>query len=1175
MTSIASFLIKLKNQGIKLWLEDQSLRYSAPRRVITPELATEIQAYKSEIIAFLQQNYAVNSPPLFISKVDRTNTDLSLSFAQQRLWFLDQLEGMNDNYNISQALKFQGVLNLKALEKALNQIIERHEVLRTNFQVKNDLPVQVIRPHHPIEIPVIDIENLSEKEQSIKISQLINEEAEISFDLAKDLLLRAKIIRLKKKEHIFLLTMHHIVSDGGSLGILIDELSTIYQAECESKPANLKPLLVQYVDFALWQKRHLTGENLAKNLNYWQQKLADVPPLLPLATDYPRPPIQSFRGDTVRFYINQELTAKIRNLSRQEKTTLFITILTAFKILLSYYSQQDDIIVGSPINNRNRQEVEPLIGFFVNNLVLRSKIDLSLDFYTLLKQVHQTSLEAYQYQELPFEKLVEELNPERNLSYTPIFQVMLGFNNNEFRSWNLPGLEISSFPLERKTAKFDLTLFIRETPSRLEANLQYSTDLFKRSTIERMIEHFQILLEQITTNPHQSISKLSILTVTERQQILGEWNQTQSEYIPQPFPKLFELQAQKTPHEIAVIFEQKKLTYHELNTQSNQLANYLKKLGVKTETFVGIYLERSLEMLIALLAILKAGGVYIPLDTNYPLERIAYMINDSQLQYIVTKENLLTQLPSSNANIICWETIPPTPLNPPLLREEFDSPQPPLLREETTPPTPLTKIDPSTFRPPLTKGGSGGVNLENLAYVIYTSGSTGNPKGVQISHKSLTNLLQSMLFSLNVTKEDIFLALTTISFDIAAIELYLPLILGAKLVIASSEVALDPTLLLQQMEEQQITVIQATPATWQNLVQVGWDQTRSKPLKILCGGEALSKQLAQELLKRSPQVWNLYGPTETTIWSTTYKIETIPDNPSSNIPLGRPINNTHIYILDSFLNPVGIGIVGELYIGGNGLAKGYWNLPQLTTEKFIPNPFGEGKLYKTGDLVRYLEDGNIEFLGRKDNQVKLRGFRIELGEIEAVLKQHPSVLDVAVILWGEEIQDKHLVAYVVSQDLSTTTKPLVDFLQQKLPMYMIPSAFVFLPQLPLTLNGKIDRLSLPDPDPNHYSTSNKEFTPPQTPIQETLVQIWQEVLKLEQVGIDDHFFELGGHSLLATQIISRINSNFGIKFPLKDLFENPVLKDLAEHIELISWLNSDSDQGFEQNLPSNYQSVIL
>jgi amino acid adenylation domain-containing protein len=1109
MKSLIDFLSELRSLDIELWLDNGRLRYSAPSGTLNSSILAQLRERKEEIIYFLKP---INSEIQEHIQPTPRNEDLSLSFAQQRLWFLDQLEGVNDNYNLFQALQIQGSLNLPALEKAINGIIERHEVLRTNFPIKGEYPLQAIASYELQKIPVIDLQELSEEEQTFQVEKLINQEAQTPFDLTKDILLRSKIICLGEQSHILLLTMHHIASDGGSFSILTKELSSLYEAECLGKPYPLAPLSIQYADFAVWQRKCLTGAVLEKHLTYWKKQLADVTPLLSLPTDYPRPPLQSFQGDTFHFSLDQELELKLRNLSQKEGTTLFITILTAFKILLWYYSSQEDIVVGSPITNRNRPEIEPLIGFFVNNLVLRTKIDANLNFCELLQKVHRTTLEAYEHQDLPFEKLVEELKPERNLSYSPLFQVMLAFNNNEAKTWNLPGLKISPLPINNKTAKFDLILSIRETSQKLLASWEYNTDLFKNSTIERMTEHFQVLLKEFVSNPLQPISQLSLLTATESQQILRDWNQTQSNYVYQPVYKLFEAQAEKTPAQIAVIFQEQKLTYGELNQKVNQLAHYLQKLGVKSETLVGVYVQRSLEMLITLLGILKAGGTYLALDHSYPQQRIAYMLEDSQPFLLLTSKELLSRLPDYHGKIIVWEKD----------REEIESQSKDNLISE--------------------------INLSNLAYLIYTSGSTGNPKGVQISHQSLTNLLQSMLMALGLTPKDVLLAITTISFDIAAVELYLSLIIGAKLVIASTEVTLDGQQLQKAIAQHQVTVMQATPTTWQMLIQAGWQSNTETRLKILCTGEALSQQLAQELIGRSEQVWNLYGPTEATIWSTTYHVENLPDNSSSYIPIGRPLANTEIYILNRYLKPLPIGIRGELYIGGKGIARGYLNRKKLTAEKFMNNPYGKGKLYKTGDLAKYLEDGNIEFLGRIDNQVKLRGFRIELGEIEANLNHYPQIKESIVIAKENEQGDKYLVAYLINKDKDNQPKikELREFLGQKLPDYMIPSAFVFLDQFPLTPNGKIDKRELPEPD--FQSSKEEKFIAPRNEIEIKLAKIWQEVLRREKIGINDNFFALGGHSLSATQVVSRIRHIFGTEFPLKYLFEFPTIRELGDRL---------------------------
>jgi amino acid adenylation domain-containing protein len=1048
-------------------------------------------------------------PTNLIKPQSRNSNSFPLSFAQKRLWFIDQLEPGNPFYNIPGAVQLEGNLNIPALEQSLNEIVQRHEILRTTFTTVEGQPVQVIAPSLHLTIPVIDLSKLAFPEQEVE--KLISQETLCSFDLERGPLVRVRLLQLSQTQYVMLFTLHHIIADGWSMGLLVDELATLYPAFCAGELSPLPKLPIQYADFAVWQQNWLQGEVWEKQLNYWKEQLNNIS-ILSLPTDKPRPAIPSFRGATQSFILPKDLTEALKSLSRRAGVTLFMTLLAAFKVLLHRYTGQDDICIGSPIANRNRAEIEKLIGFFVNSLVLRTDLSGNPTFLELLSRVKEVTLEAYAHQDLPFEKLVEELQPERNLNYNPLFQVAFQLQNTPAQTLELPELTLSSLNQNgAQTAKFDLDLSLAETNEELIGHLEYSTDLFEPATIARMVEHLQTLLNGIVANPENKISELPLLSAAEQQQLLIEWNQTQRTWGQDLcIHQLIELQAKKTPDAVAVVFQEQELTYGELNQRANQLAQYLRYLGVKADTLVGICVERSLEMLVGLLGILKAGSAYVPLDPAYPQERLALMLEDAQVQVLLTQNKLVNNLPTHDAQIICldtdWQNITNQILNS----------QPPIL------------------------------NSSNLAYVIYTSGSTGKPKGVQITHASVVNFLQSMQYQPGLTASDTLLAVTSISFDIAALELYLPLICGARLILLSREVAMDGEQLSQYLTHTGATVMQATPATWRMLLASGW--VGSSQLKILCGGEALACDLAKQLLEKGTAVWNLYGPTETTIWSTVYQVAN-ESLSKSLVSIGRPIANTEIYILDSYLQPVPIGVPGELHIGGVGLARGYLNRPDLTTEKFVSTNFSQ-RLYKTGDLVRYLADGTIEYIERIDNQVKLRGFRIELGEIESILRQYTAVQEAVVIAREDVPGNKLLVAYIVAKspsDESQLRLKLRQYLQSKLPNFMIPSAFMLLDKLPLTPNGKVDRKSLPTPDTSQLETET-DYTTPRNSIEEKLVAIWSEVLGVERVGIYDNFFNLGGHSLLATQVMSRVRDELNCTVPLRALFESPTVAGLADII---------------------------
>ena len=1229
MTTV-KFLASLNNLGIKIWIEDNQLRYRAPKGVMTSALKQELVERKAEIIAFVKE---AKTPQQFTSEPIlpvKRDSNLPLSFPQQRMWFLYQLDSQTPFYNENLQLRIIGALNVSALEQSLNEIIRRHEALRTIFPTVDGFAVQRIIPTLAVNVTVVDLQGLKPDE----VQQIIIKEVRQPFDLSKPPLLRVSLLRLEPEFHLLILTIHHIIMDGWSMGIFIKELSALYQAFSTGSPTPLSELTIQYGDFTIWQRQWLTEEVQQQQLDYWKQQLADAPVLLELPTDYPRPSVQTFSGAIKQFKLNSNLTFQLKSLSQKLGTTLFVTLLAAFNSLLHRYSGQDDICIGSPFANRNRTEIEPLIGFFVNTLVLRTQIKENPSFSDFITQVQQVVLDAYAHQDVPFEQVVEVLQPARSPSYNPLFQVMFALENISLDALDLADISMTPEIIEQDTAKFDLNLLMFETQQGIIGSLEYNTDLFNETTIARMVGHFETLLEGIVANPQQRVSQLPLLTQYEQHQLLFELNNTTKDY---PHDKcihqLFEEQVERSPDAVAVVFKGEQLTYQELNTRANQLANYLRTLGVKAETLVGICVERSLDMVVGLLGILKAGGAYVPLDPNYPNERLSFMLSDAQVSVLLTQQQLVAGLPKHEAVVVCLDTD-------------------------------RHHIGKHCHKNLITE-----VTSNNLAYTIYTSGSTGKPKGVQILHSAVVNFLCTMRHQPGITADDILLGVTTFTFDIAALEIFLPIIVGATLAIAKHEVAVDGKQLLDFLFSSGATIMQATPATWQLLLEAGWQN--SHQLKILCGGEALPQKLADRLLARSTSLWNLYGPTETTIWSLISEVK-----PKEGlISIGHSIANTEVYILDRHQQPVPIGVPGELHIGGVGLARGYLNRPDLTKEKFISNPFsskpGE-RLYKTGDKARYLPDSNIEYLGRIDNQVKIRGFRIEVGEIEAVLGQHPDVVQAMVICREDTPGNKRLVAYIVSnlipervpyqsecqleldgniiklhtEDISsggvsllgmpaitegkrkrvrlnlllpgeseprwlsgtaawsrpphagiqfnlsateqaevensityllstqglwktlqrTVTGNLRKYLKQKLPDYMMPSAFVLMKALPLTPNGKVDRRTLPTPDNSVRELENK-FIAPSTSIEAKLAAIWAEVLGLQQISINDNFFELGGHSLLATQIISRIRETFSIEIPLRTFFESPTIFSLAEVIEKVE--NFELDKQCNSQIKAN------
>ncbi|MHC5769303.1 MAG: non-ribosomal peptide synthetase [Nostoc sp.] len=1049
------------------------------------------------------------------------------SFAQQRLWFLDQLAPGNPFYNVSTALHLTGSLNFTALKQTFNEIVRRHETLRTRFVMVEQQPVQAIpaescanAPSLTIPLPLIDLRNFDSPERDTRVQQIVTQEAQHPFNLTTGPLLRVKLLQLDEAEYLLLLNLHHIVADGWSIGVLIKELGVLYKAlagdkRCLTTSYSLSTLLpelpIQYADFAQWQREWLQGVTtngtspLQSQLVYWQKQLNGIS-VLNLPTDRLRPAVPSYRGAKQFLELPHSLTQALEALSSQESVTLFMTMLAAFQTLLYRYTQQEDIAVGSPIANRNRSELEGLIGFFVNSLVLRTDFSGNLTFRELLNRVREVTLEAYSHQDLPFEKLVEELHPERDLSYHPFFQVVFSLQNTPIETLELSGLTLSLFEFDSKTAKLDLEFHLWQDLESLKGQMVYSTDLFDDKTITRMLGHFQTLLESIVANPEQRISDLSLLTVQERQELLIDWNDTKQDYTENKcFHQLFEAQVEKTPDAIALVFDDEQLSYKELNIRSNQLAHYLKKLGVVPDVLVGICVERSPEAIVALLGILKAGGAYLPLDPSLPQERLDFMLEDAQVSVLLTQEKLLKHFEDFSNPIICidkdWATI-----------------------------TQHSQENPTNC-----------VKYNNLAYVIYTSGSTGKPKGVLLQHQGLSNLAASQIEVFNIQPINRILQFASLSFDASIFEIVMALQTGATLYLANKESLLPGQPLLKLLREKAITHITLSPAVLAVLA------TESLPAlqTIICAGESCTDDIVKRWWNSQRRFFNAYGPTEATVWSTVAEISHIIEKP----PIGRPIPNTQIYILDKHLQPLPIGITGELYIAGEGLAQGYLNCPELTIEKFVPNLFNDKKgarLYKTGDLARYRPDGNIEFLGRIDNQVKIRGFRIELSEIETVLSQHQSVQKAVVIVKENISGNKYLVAYIVlNVEMQNFSSLLRKFLKEKLPEYMIPKAFVMLDSLPLTASGKVDRLALTELDSPASGLIDKTFIPPRTPTESTLAKIWAEVLNIERVGIYDNFFDLGGDSLLTVRLMKQIHKHFKRELPLSTLFLNPTIESLA------------------------------
>jgi amino acid adenylation domain-containing protein len=1102
--TVVEFLSHLCDLDVKLWVDGDRLRCSAPDGRLTPALRTELAKCEAEIIAFLRGGESAArsiSPPVLPTSQEG---DLPLSFAQQRLWFLEQWEHSSSVYNLSTAVRLVGRLDVTALEQGLGEIIRRHEALRTTFATVGGHPVQVIAPILTVPLPVLDLCEFPEPEQEAQVRCLATEESQRSFDLSRGPLIRALLLQLNEKEHVLLLTTHCIISDSQSRVVLIRELMRLYHAIGES--ASLPTLPVQYTDFAVWQQQWLRGKAAQAHIAYWKRRLGSDLSVLELPTDRPRPAIQTFRGTSRSFRLSKALSGKLKAFSDREAITPCATLLTAFNVLLYRYTGQDDIAVGSRIANRNRREIQDLIGLFNNILVIRTDLSGNPCLRDLLNRVWKTTLEACAHQDLPFEVLLEELQPKRDLSHTPLFQAMFNFEDAPIELPGGPDLELELLKVESGTTEFDLTLSMLDTGQGFSGVLEYSTDLFDSDTIDRMLGHFETLLESIVAHSEEHISDLALLTASEQQQLLFEWNDTGGEY-PQDrcIHEVFEAQVARTPDVVAVVSGDRCLTYRELDNRASQLAHYLVKLGVGPEVLVGFCVDRSLEMIVGLLGVLKAGGGYVPLDPAYPKERLDFMLKDTQSPVLLTQQRLLERFPVHKAQVVCldadWEAI---------AQVKWESP---------------------AWR----------AMSRNLAYVIYTSGSTGRPKGVAIEHHSVVALIH---WAKEAFEADLFagvLASTSICFDLAAFEFFVPLSSGGTVILA--ETVLD---LADLPAVEAVRLINTVPSAMKELLRL--EDVPPSVHAVNLAGEFLPTQLVSQIYEQETvcRVHDLYGPSEDTTYST-YALR----NAREPATIGRPIANTQVYLLDAHLQPVPAGVKGELHVSGAGLARGYLDRPGLTAGAFIPHPFSDepgARLYKTGDLARYRPDGNIEFLGRVDHQVKVRGFRIELAEIETVLEQHPDVREAVVLAREIEPSDKRLVAYLVLEERGPTTGELYRFLQRKVPDYMVPAMFIVLDTLPLTPNGKVDRQALPAPDQTRPEVEST-FIAPRTPIEELLASIWTRVLGIEQVGVHDNFFELGGHSLLAYQVTSRVNDAFRVNLSLRTMFEAPTVAGLVGHIQ--------------------------
>ncbi len=1041
---------------------------------------------------------------------------LRLSYAQQRLWFLDQLEGTSTEYNMPQALRLKGELDRGALEKTINAIVERHESLRTHFAMVEGEPVQVIERELRIAVPLEDLSGKGEEEREERVKAAMREEASKPFDLSRGPVVRMSLLKLGEQEHVLLRTMHHIVSDGWSQGVFNREFMVLYEAFREGRESPLKELGVQYADFAMWQREWLEGGALDEGLKYWKEKLEGIPEELELPRDHARPAVQTFGAEVCQVSLTKELTAGLKRISRESQATLYMTMLAGFAVLLSRYSGQEDIVVGSPIANRQEAQLEEMIGFFVNTLVMRVKVEGEKSFRELLGEVRRTALEAYRYQDVPFERLVEELAPQRSLNRTPIFQALFAMQNTPRTALELKALEAVPVEKNEQRVGFDLEIYALENEESIQLHLLYNRDLFEGWRMEQMARHYVRVLEAVVGDGEGAVGRIDLLSAGERRRMLEEWNETKVELPETTLPELFEAQVERSPEAVAVVFEGEELSYRELNERANRVAHYLIGCGIGPEDIVGLAVPRSLELVVGLLGIVKAGAAYLPLDSEYPAERTCFMLEDARPKCVLSVGQTAARIQGRVQSII---------LDDSLVVEA-------LKKNGSNNPGNTHRVRP--------------LEAENPVYVIYTSGSTGVPKGVVVTHRSLNKYLCWMdsLFRLDAT--DGVLQLTSLNFDGSAEDIFMPLRVGARIILSGPTTQHDATYITRLITREQVTYV--GPATsLLNLLLQSSDLSSCASLRwVFCGGEALTSSLQRSFFQKSnAELINGYGPTETTVVSVAWRCtHSRRESGDENIPIGAPIWNTRVYVLGGDLEVVPVGVRGELYVAGAGLARGYLNRPGLTAERFVADPYGEAgtRMYRTGDLARWRADGNLEYLGRTDDQVKIRGYRIELGEIEAALRKNERVQDAVVVAREDEPGEKRLVGYVVAA-VGERVDPgiLRSELGQELPEYMVPAAVVVMEKLPLTAHGKLDRKALPEPE----WISGSGYRAPRTPEEEILCGLFAEVLGVERVGIEDNFFELGGHSLMATRLVSRIRTTLGVELAIRVLFEAPTVDKLS------------------------------
>jgi amino acid adenylation domain-containing protein len=1117
MSNAAELLTRLRAIGVQLNLEDETIRLNAPKGALTPALQAELKASKPELLELLRaarQNGRKGAAGL-IPRVARQEL-MPLSFAQQRLWFLQQMDPESTAYNLLSAIRMEGNLDADLLERSLHRIILRHEDLRTSFVQYDGSPYTQIVDGSGWKMDTLALDRHPNESLEQAVTRFAEERTNKPFDLEQGPLLRAYLLRSSAQESVLLLSMHHIISDGWSMGVLISELAENYRAFGVEESPRLTDLVVQYVDYSVWQREWLATGVLERQMQYWRTSLEGAPPVVLFPPDRARASAADARGRRSKLVLPADMVERLQAFGRAHDATLFMTMLSAFMLLLSRYSGLEDVVVGSASANRSRAEVSELIGFFVNNLVLRAKAEGDITFLDLLQRVRESTLGAYENQDVPFDHLVRELQTDRNPEYAPLFQTMFILQNFPLEELRLPELTVSPLEIDASTARFDLTVEIYPYRKELFVYFDYRVDLYDDVTIAELQRSFRHVLEFVTANPSAPLASVPLLPESAKEELLSFGNA-----LPVALPSnsllldAFKRVVNDTPTKMAVRAGMQSLTYAELNDCADKLSARLQRAGASPGSLVPVCLNRSTELLVALLAVLKAGAAYVPLDPASPKQRITAILDDIQPSVLISEQSLLPLLERYQSQCL-------------VLGDDVVEG-----REETAVET--------------TAGPAEAPAADALAYVIFTSGSTGKPKGVEISHGALANFLDSMRREPGFSSQDRILAVTTVSFDIAGLELFLPIYLGGEVIIALAPG--DPPTLLDDLVRVRPTVMQATPALWQMLIGSGWEGDAG--LTALCGGEALPPTLAASLLTRVKGLWNMYGPTETTVWSSVFRVNSAT---GTSVPIGGPIQNTQFYVLDSRKDPVPFGVVGELYIGGDGLARGYFQRPELTAERFITAPFGQGeRLYHTGDLVRRRRDGTIEFLGRGDFQVKLRGFRIELGEIEHALRQQPEI-DECVVLLREDGEHKELAAYVVfRRGQAISAAQLRNRLRERIPDYMVPGSTVVLDALPRLPNGKLDRSKLPAPARTKESAEASPYESPDNfsnnATESVIAKVFQELLRTNRIGIDQRFFDLGAHSLLLVKAHDRLRRELDPNLRLVSFFQYPSIAALAAHID--------------------------